>query len=140
MNCKREQGSLLWCFAVVRLCSYLGTSDSQSKIRVKRFLQVHVAHVSVPPRQTRGQGSVPVRTWVGGEGRELGGRGLRSGGHRCGHHRCHCYSALQKMAASIKPLTIPALCRGCAGASGQGVSERGRDGERCRAEVKLWSE
>lgn len=53
-------------------------------------------------------------------GEEGEGRGVVDTAH------CHCYSPLQKMATSIKPLMIPALCHGSAG-------ERDRISERERA-------
>lgn len=42
---------------------------------------------------------------------------------------CHCYSPLKKMATSIKPLMIPALCHGSVG-----VRESEREQDVCEGE------
>lgn len=82
-----------------------------------------MAPASLPPRETRGRGGPGP-----GDRREKKDGSWEKEGHRVvDTAHCHCYSPLQKMAASIKPLMIPALCRG-AGASGPRCASEGETG------------
>lgn len=82
-----------------------------------------MAPVSLPLRETRGRGGARA-----GRLEEKKDGSWEKEDHRVvDTAHCHCYSPLQKMAASIKPLMIPALCRG-AGASGSRCASEGETG------------